>query len=101
MQKIAIIGVKENTSYELLNLLSESGFDVKNIIAVDYKTPLGTVVSYGQDDELDVKSLETFDFKSTDIAIFCASKEISSKYIKNAIFCQYHELNYLLHLILY
>jgi aspartate-semialdehyde dehydrogenase len=85
MQKIAIIGVKENTSYELLNLLSESGFDAKNIIAVDYKTPLGTVVSYGEDDELDVKTLETFDFKTCDIAIFCCSKEIGSKYLKNAI----------------
>ena len=85
MQKIAIIGVKESTSYELLNLLSESSFDSKDIIAVDYKSPLGTVVSYGQDDELDVKTLETFDFKSCEIAIFCASKEISSKYIKNAI----------------
>ena len=29
MQKIAIIGVKENKGYEILNLLSQNAFDVK------------------------------------------------------------------------
>lgn len=85
MQKIAIIGVKENKGYEILNLLSQNAFDVKNIIAVEPKAPLGTLASYGEDDELDVLSLESFDFKTADIAIFCLSKEIASKYIKTAI----------------
>ncbi len=84
MQKIAIIGVKENKGYELLNILSQNAFDAKNIIAVDIKAPLGTLVSYGEDDELDVLSLENFDFKTADITIFCTSKEISLKYIKKA-----------------
>ena len=84
MQKIAVIGVKENKGYELLNLLSENFIDVKSIIAVEPKAPLGTLASYGEDDELDVHALENFDFKTADIAIFCSKKEISSKYIKKA-----------------
>ena len=85
MQKIAIIGVKENIGYELLNLLSENGFDAKDIIAVESKAPLGTIASYGEDEDLDVYTLESFDFKKTDIAIFCCTKEIAKKYIKNAL----------------
>ncbi len=85
MQKIAIIGVKENQGYELLNLLSENKISPKDIIAVEALAPLGTVVSYGEDDELDVKPLDTFDFKTADIAIFCSPKEQTSKYINKAI----------------
>ncbi|MBQ8750784.1 MAG: aspartate-semialdehyde dehydrogenase [Alphaproteobacteria bacterium] len=84
MQKIAIIGVKENIGYELLNLLSENGFSVNDIIAVEPKVPLGTIASYGEDDELDVFPLESFDFKKADIAIFCCTKEIGKKYLKSA-----------------
>jgi aspartate-semialdehyde dehydrogenase len=84
MQKIAIVGVKENQGYELLNLFSENGFDAKSIYAVEPKAPLGTIASYGEDDELDVQNLENFDFKSVEIAIFCCSKEQTLRYIKKA-----------------
>ncbi len=85
MQKIAIIGVKESQGYELLNLFSENAFDAKSIYAVDPKAPLGTIVSYGEDDELDVHNLENFDFKTVDIAIFCCTKEQATRYIKKAV----------------
>ena len=84
MQKIAIVGVKENQGYELLNLFSENGFDAKSIFAVEAKAPLGTIASYGEDDELDVHSLENFDFKTVEIAIFCCTKEQATRYIKKA-----------------
>ncbi|MBR5598859.1 MAG: aspartate-semialdehyde dehydrogenase [Alphaproteobacteria bacterium] len=85
MQKIAIIGVKESQGYELLNLLSENKFDSQNIIAVEALAPLGTIVSYGEDEELDVQMLDNFDFKKADIAIFCCPKEQTNKYLKKAI----------------
>lgn len=85
MQKIAIIGVKENQGYEMLNILSENGFAPKDIIAVDALAPLGTTVSYGEDDELDVSQLASFDFNQADITIFCSPKEQTSKYLNKAL----------------
>ena len=84
MQKIAIIGVKENLGYELLNLFSENGFSPKSIIAIETQAPLGTIVSYGEDHELDVVALDNFDFNQTDIAIFCSPKAITQKYLPKA-----------------
>lgn len=85
MTKIAVVGVKESSGREFLNLLAENAISVEDIFALEAKSPLGTVVSYGEDDELDVLSLEEFDFKKADVAVFAATKEVSKRHIKRAI----------------
>lgn len=55
-----------------------------DVFAPEAKAPLGTLVSYGEDDELDVSALETFDFKKADIAIFATTKEQGKRFIKKA-----------------
>lgn len=84
MVKVAVVGVKENAGREFLTLLNENGYAVKDVFAVEAKSPLGTLVSFGEDDELDVYTLEEFDFKQVQIAVFATTKELGRRYIKKA-----------------
>lgn len=84
MSKIAVAGVKESLGHELLTLLSENDIPVDDVYALEAKSPLGSIVSYGEDDELDVLALEEFDFKKADVLIFAATKELGKRYIKKA-----------------
>ena len=54
MTKIAVAGVTENIGREILSFLEEDGISAKDIIALEPKVPLGTMVSYGEDEDLDV-----------------------------------------------
>lgn len=85
MPKIAIAGVKGSTGREFLNLLAESSIPVDDVFALEAKSPLGTLASYGEDDELDVFSLDNFDFKKADVAVFATTKEQGKRYIKKAV----------------
>lgn len=84
MTKIAVIGVMENTGREILNFLAEDGRKPGDIFALEPKSPLGNMVSYGEDDELDVYNLDDFDFSKADIAIFALSEEITRRYLPKA-----------------
>ncbi len=85
MPKIAVAGVKGSTGREFLNLLSENGFATDDVFALEARSPLGTLVSYGEDDELDVYSLDEFDFKKADVAVFATTKEQGKRFIKKAV----------------
>jgi len=85
MVKIAVVGVKSDAGREVLELLCEKGIKATEVTALEAKSPLGTLVSYGEDDELDVWSLEEFDFEGIAVALFATSKEIGRKYIKKAV----------------
>ncbi len=85
MPKIAVAGVKENVGREFLTLLAENDVPVDDVFALEAKSPLGTLVSYGEDDELDVYSLDEFDFKKVDVVVFATTKELGKRYIKKAV----------------
>lgn len=85
MKKIAVIGVMESVGREILSFLEEDGFQAEDIFAVDYKAVLGNQVSYGEDDDLDVVSLDGFDFSKVDAAIFATTAELAKRYIPKAL----------------
>ncbi len=85
MPKIAVAGVKGSTGREFLSLLAESSIPVDDVFALEAKSPLGTLASYGEDDELDVFSLDNFDFKKADVVVFATTKEQGKRYIKKAV----------------
>lgn len=85
MSKIAIAGVQSNTGREILSFLNENGFNASDITALEPKSPLGTMVSFGEEDELDVLNLDDFDFQGIDAAIFATSDPISRRYIPKAL----------------
>ncbi len=85
MKKIAVIGVSENIGREVLAYLAEEGFDHRSVFALEAKSAAGNMVSYGEDEELDILGLDRFDFSTIDTAIFTASAEVCKKYIPQVL----------------
>ncbi|MBR2300195.1 MAG: aspartate-semialdehyde dehydrogenase [Alphaproteobacteria bacterium] len=84
MVKIAVVGVKENLGREILGFLSENDVSVDNVIALEPKSPLGTLVSYGEDEDLDVFNLDDFDFSKADVVLFACTEEVAKRYLPKA-----------------
>lgn len=84
MTKYAVAGVQESTGREILSCLAEEGIKSSDVYALEPKSALGNMVSYGDDDELDVLGLDQFDFAKADVVIFATTKEVSKKYIPQA-----------------
>lgn len=84
MKKIAVIGVTESIGREILAFLADGGYKPADAAALEVKAPLGTLVSFGEEDDIDVGSLENFDFADAEVAVFAASEEISRRYAAKA-----------------
>lgn len=87
MTKIAVVGACSHLGREMLSLLAEDGIKAEDVLALEPSSPLGTLVSYGEDDDLDVFNLNDFDFSKADIAVFVCSKEIAKRYLPRASAC--------------
>lgn len=69
MKKIAVIGVTESVGREILAFLADGGYRPSDTAALETKVPLGTQVSFGEEEDIDVGNLEDFDFAEAEIAI--------------------------------
>jgi aspartate-semialdehyde dehydrogenase len=80
--KVAVVGATGNVGRELLNLLDELKFPVREVAAIASRRSLGREVSFG-DKTLKCQALEFFDFTGWDICLMSAggatSKEWSPK----------------------
>ncbi|MBR1605424.1 MAG: aspartate-semialdehyde dehydrogenase [Alphaproteobacteria bacterium] len=85
MTKIAIAGVQGNIGREILSFLDENGYKASDIVALESKAPLGTQVSFSEDEDLDVFNLDEFDFANTDAVIFATNDVIAKHYIPRAL----------------
>lgn len=85
MSKIAIIGAEESIGREVLNFLADGNYKVSDVVALEPKALLGSTVSYGEDDEIDVHNLDDFDFSGVDLAVFASSEEISKRFVSKAL----------------
>ena len=85
MKKIAVIGAEGSIGREVLNFLADGGYRPQDVTALDVNVPMGTQVSFGEEDDIDVLSLDSFDFVGTEIAVFAASEEISKRYVSKAL----------------
>ena len=85
MSKIAVIGVNESVGREILAYLADDGWKSENIVALEPRAPLGTMVSFGEEEDIDVISLDEFDFSGVDLAVFAGSEEVSKRYINKAL----------------
>ncbi len=84
MKKIAVIGVQDSIGREILAYLADGGYKPADVAALEPKAPLGTQVSFGEEDDIDVFGLEDFDFAGAETAIFASSEEISRRYALKA-----------------
>lgn len=85
MTKIAVVGVQENIGREILSFLNENAYRASDIVALEAKAPLGTQVSYSEDEDLDVFNLDDYDFSGIDVAVFATSEVLSKHYIPRAL----------------
>lgn len=85
MTKIAVAGVQSNVGREILSFLNENGFKAADIVALEPKAPLGTQVSYGEEEDLDVLNPDDFDFSGIDVAVFATTEALAKHYIPRAL----------------
>ena len=85
MSKIAVIGAEESIGREVLNFLADGNYKVSDVVALEPKALLGSTVSYGEDDEIDVHNLDDFDFSGVNLAVFASSEEISKRFVSKAL----------------
>ncbi|MBX3445402.1 MAG: aspartate-semialdehyde dehydrogenase [Parvibaculaceae bacterium] len=77
--KIAVLGATGNVGQEMLNILAEREFPADEVVALASRRSQGTEVSYGERN-LKVKSLDSYDFKGTDICLMATSGVMSAEW---------------------
>jgi aspartate-semialdehyde dehydrogenase len=80
---VAVMGATGNVGREMLKVLHEREFPVKDVIALASARSAGTPISFG-DETLKVKDLAKFDFKGVDIVLASAGGKISAEYAPKA-----------------
>src|SRR5262245_40135289 len=73
---VAVVGATGNVGREMLNILSEREFPVKEMFPIASRRSTGVEVSFG-DKTLKCKDLETFDFSKCDFALMSAGGDVS------------------------
>ena len=75
--KIAVVGATGNVGREILEILAQREFPVGEVVALASRSSLGKQVSFGEEKILEVKALDDYDFKGTDIALFSPGSNVS------------------------
>ena len=75
--KIAVVGATGNVGREILEILSQRQFPVREVVALASRSSVGKQVSFGEHQILDVAALDTYDFSDTDIALFSPGSAVS------------------------
>ncbi len=76
---VAIVGATGNVGREMLNILSEREFPVKEAFAIASRRSQGVEVSFG-DRTLKCRDLEQFDFSTCDFALMSAGGAVSKEW---------------------
>src|ERR1700747_1432063 len=76
--RVAVVGATGNVGREMLTTLAERQFPVDEVVALASSRSIGSEVSFGEDDVLQVQDLDTFDFKNIDIGLFSPGAKISA-----------------------
>jgi len=82
--KVAVVGATGNVGREMLTILAERQFPADEVHAVASERSVGTEVSFGEDEVLKVRDLNSYDFKSVDIALFSPGAKVSAVHAPRA-----------------
>jgi aspartate-semialdehyde dehydrogenase len=75
--KIAVVGATGNVGREILEILAQRNFPVREVVALASRNSAGKEVSFGEEKILTVQSLDDYDFTGTDIALFSPGSAVS------------------------
>jgi aspartate-semialdehyde dehydrogenase len=81
---VAVVGATGNVGREMLNILAERQFPVKDVIPLASERSVGSEISFGEDDVLKVQALEKFNFKGVDIVLSSAGAKVSADFAPKA-----------------
>ena len=81
--KVAVVGASGNVGREMLNILTERGFPVGEVIPLASSRSAGQEVSFG-DNDLKIQDLQKFDFAGTDIVLSSAGAKVSAEFAGRA-----------------
>lgn len=82
--KIAVVGATGNVGREMLKILSERKFPVREVVPLASARSAGKEVSFGDVKILKVQDLAKYDFSGTDIALFSPGSKVSAEYAPKA-----------------
>jgi aspartate-semialdehyde dehydrogenase len=82
--RVAVVGATGNVGREMLNILAERQFPVKDVIPLASERSTGSEISFGEDRVLKVLPLDKFDFKGVDIVLSSAGAKISADFAPKA-----------------
>lgn len=77
---VAVIGATGNVGHEILSLLAEREFKVKDMHVIASSASIGKEVSFGEVDILKIRPIDEVDFSKIDIAFFAAGSAVSKHY---------------------
>ncbi len=77
--RVAIAGATGAVGREILTTLAERAFPADDVVALASERSAGVTVSFGEDDELKVQDLSTFDFKGIDILLSSPGAKVSAE----------------------
>lgn len=75
--KIAVVGATGNVGREILEILDQRKFPVREVVALASRNSVGKQVSFGEEKILTVDALDDYDFTGTDIALFSPGSAVS------------------------
>ena len=78
---LEVVGATGNVGREILNILDIRNFPVKELHAVASARSEGLKINYGNDKEIVVQNLESFDFKKIDLVLSSPGSQISEKFV--------------------
>jgi aspartate-semialdehyde dehydrogenase len=82
--RVAVVGATGAVGREMLTTLAERNFPTDEVIALASGRSAGHEVSYGDKGTLTVRDLATYDFSTTDIALFSAGGDVSKEFAPKA-----------------
>jgi aspartate-semialdehyde dehydrogenase len=77
---LAIVGATGNVGREILNILDSRKFPINQIHAIASSRSEGQKISYGNNKEVEVKKLDNFNFKDTDLVLSSPGSKISEQF---------------------
>jgi len=82
--RVAVVGASGNVGRELLQVLAERKFPADEVVALASTRSVGAEVSFGEDEVLKIRDLDSFDFKGTDYVLSSAGAKISADFAPRA-----------------
>ncbi|MEE2745712.1 MAG: aspartate-semialdehyde dehydrogenase, partial [Pseudomonadota bacterium] len=82
--KYAVVGATGNVGREILQILSDRGTPIDDVVAIASSRSIGTELSYGEIEVIKTHDLATFDFEGIDIVLSSPGAKVSKEYVPRA-----------------